>query len=185
MASKRVRPDDEKFKELIVYITRRSEGDEPFGMTKLNKLLFLADFVSYAVRGEAITWQEYQALDQGPAPRRLLPILEQLEDSIVIGEREYYGLKQKRPHALRDPDLSRFTAEEVAFVDALIQEWWGVSASGISEASHRFIGWQVTAKGETIPYEVALVGSREPTKSEIEAGSKLEQTARDHIAKKS
>jgi hypothetical protein len=55
-------------------IATRSEGDEPFGAVKLNKLLFYADFFAYVKFGECITGQEYQKLAQGPAPRRMLPV---------------------------------------------------------------------------------------------------------------
>lgn len=52
-------PDDDKFKELILFICERSEGDSPFGAIKLNKLLFFTDFVSYSRFGHAVTWHEY------------------------------------------------------------------------------------------------------------------------------
>jgi hypothetical protein len=45
MASKRQqRPDDEKLRELILYVSTLSENDPNFGAAKLNKLLFYTDF---------------------------------------------------------------------------------------------------------------------------------------------
>ena len=68
-------PDDEKFKELVLYVCHKSAGDAPFGATKLNKLLFYADFLAYKQLGSAVTKHAYQRLPNGPAPRAILPIL--------------------------------------------------------------------------------------------------------------
>jgi hypothetical protein len=40
-------PDDEKLRELILYVSTLSKDDDNFGATKLNKLLFYADFLAY------------------------------------------------------------------------------------------------------------------------------------------
>jgi len=50
---------DKRLRELILLIATRSEGDEPFGAVKLNKLLFYADFFAYVKFGESITGQEW------------------------------------------------------------------------------------------------------------------------------
>jgi len=152
-------PNDIKFRELILFISERSEGDVPFGAVKLNKLLFYADFLAFLKFGKAITWQKYQKLEQGPCPRNLLPTLRELEKSadIIQVDRDFHGYKQKRVVAIREPDLSMFSAEEIALVTQLIDEFKGMSAKQMSETSHDFIGWQLAEIGEDIPYEVALV----------------------------
>ena len=45
-------PNDEKLRELIVYISDRCETDETFGAVKLNKILFLADFNAHLIQSE-------------------------------------------------------------------------------------------------------------------------------------
>src|SRR6266849_8660441 len=96
-------PDNEKFRELILFMAEKSEGDRPFGAIKLNKLLFYADFLAFLTLGKAITWQPYQKLENGPAPRRLLPVASEMEEEEVIAytERDYYGKRQRRMLALR------------------------------------------------------------------------------------
>jgi hypothetical protein len=144
-------PDDAKFQELVLHICRRSEGDATFGAVKLNKLLFYADFLAYRQFGSAITWQPCQRLENGPAPKRLLPILKKMEArrDIATQEVNYFGRKQKRSVALREPDLSRFSAAEIALVDALIESCLGKSAKDMSQMSHTFIGWSCAQDGET------------------------------------
>ncbi|HUY37025.1 MAG TPA: Panacea domain-containing protein [Pirellulales bacterium] len=165
-------PDDSKFRELVLYICRMSEGDAPFGAVKLNKLLFYADFLAYRQLGHAITWHVYQRLENGPAPRRLLPILEKMEDrgDIATGEVRYHGFIQKRTCALREPDLSRFTGEEIALVDGLIADCWGKNAKTMSEMSHAFRGWSQARDGENIPYEIALLQFEKPTEAQLDQG---------------
>lgn len=172
---------DARLRELILLIAMRSEGDEPFGAVKLNKLLFYADFLSYVKFGESITGQEYQALVNGPAPRRMVPVLTRMQrdEVLAIRENDYYGKNQQRAFALQDPDISQFDYAEMELVDKVIKHFWGKNATEMSIESHHFVGWKLAKQGETIPYSVALVGSREPTPAERKRGLELEAMARD------
>ncbi|MCG8583200.1 MAG: SocA family protein [Pirellulales bacterium] len=149
--------NDKKLRELVLYISDRSEGDRAFGAVKLNKLLFYADFLAYLDLGNAITGHEYQKLEHGPCPRRLKPILDELvkEEDLVVKQRKYHGYTQNVSIAIREPDLSLFDAAEISLVDRLVSDFWGKSARQMSEMSHEFIGWQLAGEGESIPYEVA------------------------------
>src|SRR5258707_11686179 len=115
MAAKRQRPDDEKLRELILYVSTLSKDDRNFGATKLNKLLFYTDFLAYQKFGSAITGQEYQALPQGPAPKRLKPVMERMKRAGDLKEekRKSGRFEQKRPVPIRTADLSKFTGPEV------------------------------------------------------------------------
>ena len=176
-------PNDAKLRELILYVSRKLEGDETFRAVKLNKVLFYADFMAYLRTGCSITGQEYQALPQGPAPRRLIPIRTELENSdrAIIKIVKYYGKDQQKCITLDDPDLSIFTAEEISLVDKVIEGLWDANATMISNLSHHFIGWQLADEGETIPYSVALVGNRDLTIGERKRGHKLEELAQRYI----
>ena len=57
----------------------------------------------------------------------MLPNLKQLEHdgAAKTVTRDYFGHHQKRLVALRDPDLSLFSAEEIATVDSIIRQFWG------------------------------------------------------------
>ncbi len=102
---------DKKLKELILYICLKEEGDENFGLTKLNKILFKADFLAYRYWGKPMTGQDYFKLENGPAPRRMVPVTEMMKqcDELFIRLTPHYGYPQKRPIAKREPDLSLFT----------------------------------------------------------------------------
>jgi len=176
---KKFTPDDRKLGELILLIAKRSEGDPAFGAVKLNKLLFNCDFAAYLTYHKPITGQEYFALKQGPAPRRLVPITRKMQekDELAFQVVDYHGYIQKRPIALRAPNLSVFTAQEVGLVDEIVQRWRGHNAAEISDRSHLFIGWKVAKLEETIPYSTALIGFRKPTAEEEKRGLALESRA--------
>jgi hypothetical protein len=170
---------DKKFRETILYVAERSQGDQAFGATKLNKLLFYSDFLAFLNFGSAITGEEYFRLPKGPAPRRLLPIRGQLEENgdAKVESNSFYGFPQNRLIPLRKADLSVFEAREIDLMDKVIEMHKGKTAQEISEESHGFIGWSLAQNKETIPYGVALVFSRQTTDKEVAHARSLEAVA--------
>ena len=167
-----------KLRELVLYVCAASEGDEGFGSVKLNKLLFYSDFLFYVRHGVSITGQEYQKLRQGPAPRLMLPLLNDMkkEDELAIAERKYYGQAQKKPLALREADISLFTVQEIDTVSQVLRNFKSYNGTEISDSSHNFIGWQLAEEGETIPYGSALLYKRELTAQERQWAEELDLT---------
>ncbi len=176
---KQTRDHDDKLKEAILLICTRSEGDESFGAIKLNKLLFYADFIAYQKFGKSITGQEYFRLPHGPAPQRMKHVVEMMRKNgdLAFRETDYYGRKQNRAFALREPSIQKFTSQEIDLMDRVVQRWRGVNGAKISESAHTFGGWLYAKDGERIPYPVALVRDRNPTPSEIAHGLLLLQEA--------
>jgi hypothetical protein len=108
---------DEKLGELILYVSKKSAFDLYFGATKLNKILYFSDFFAYGNWGQSITGAEYQHLKLGPAPRRLQPVRQQLvlDGFLAIQYVQFSsGKKQTRTVNLREPNLSLFTARDIA-----------------------------------------------------------------------
>jgi len=148
-------PKEQKLAELILYISQKCANDPTFGATKLNKILCYSDFLFYAYYDRGITNVEYQKLPNGPAPRRLIPVRDELIKNGDLGLQEVLlksGETQKRTVNLRNPNLDLFTGSEIAMVDRMIESMQGVTAEDISEMSHTLVGWLVADEGETIPY---------------------------------
>ena len=165
-----------KFRELILYVARETESDPKCGKTKLYKILFYSDFWAFSKLGHSISEEEYHKLKNGPAPRRAYPVLKEMSEAqlCVWAMRDYFGRKQQKLLALREPDLSTFSGEEIAIVQEVIRILRPYDATDVSDLSHRFIGWQLAEEGETIPYStVALGAPRPPTSNEIEYGRRL------------
>lgn len=169
MIIKSSRLKSKKLEELVLYIACKSQNDTYFGMTKLNKLLYYSDFMSYLYNEEPITGATYIKEERGPITPALLRAIERLKEKgkIAISKVNFYGYGQKRVIPLKDPDISSFTAEEIALVDEIIDCFKNDTAQSVSRISHGELGWQVAKWGEEIPYEVALVMSPEETKKNL------------------
>jgi hypothetical protein len=168
----------EKFKEIILYIAQQSEGDSSFGATKLNKILFFCDFLSYRAYGESITGQRYFKLPYGPAPRPLVPVVNELieEGACIKLQRSRFGLLQDTIIAKREADLDIFKPRDIALVDHVLRELRNNDAKEVSLLSHEFIGWQLAGDLEDIPYETIFLGDPRRfklTEEEIAYGQQL------------
>lgn len=166
---------EKRLTELILYISKKLSKDEFFGQIKLNKVLFFSDFTAYGRLGRTITGVEYQHLPEGPAARAMLPIQGRMKAAriLVIEPRSLYGYTQDRPTALRDPDLSDFSGEEIAIVDAWIDRLRPLTGTQASKLSHDTFGWRVTKDGQTIDPKSVFVAWRKPTAADIERGQEL------------
>jgi antitoxin SocA-like protein len=77
--------DEGKFTEMLLYVADKLRDDKAGGATKLNKVLYFAEFAHVRQHGHPITGADYQKLQHGPAPRRLLPVRQHLIDSVPRG----------------------------------------------------------------------------------------------------
>lgn len=151
--------DERKLTELVLYVAGCLRGDRAGGSTKLNKVLFFADFTHVRRHGRPITGAEYQHLPHGPAPRRLLPIRQQLiaSGAAELLEEDFLGRPQHRIDARRPADLSVFTETELATIDDVLDDLAGLTGTQVSALSHEEPAWRHTSEGDRIPYELALV----------------------------
>lgn len=154
----------DKLRELVLYIADKCEHDDTFGAVKLNKILFYADFISFAEYGEPVTGVKYKKHQQGPVPTILKRVRSQMEESgeVVVKKKSYYGHTQHRLISLRDPDFNQLTARDIALVDDVIRIFWDHSAHKVSDLSHDR-AWRNASEGEAIPYEAAFVSDEELT----------------------
>ena len=153
-----------KLRELTLYVAGRSKGDPAFGLTKLNKILFISDFYFYGIRGESITGAKYVHRKNGPTPRTIHSVIESLTDKgkAHIEEIEYFGYSQKRLVPLIGADTSGFSEDELTFVDNVIGKFEKFNASDLSDWSHTLNPWLLTDEEEEIPYCSAFVMHRLP-----------------------
>lgn len=155
-----------KQRELILYVAVRSEGDPQFASTRLAKSLFWSDFIYFRETGEAITGARYIRMNYGPAPYGFTDVLKGMEGSGLI-RIETRG-DQKRPIALREPNLGLFTRDELTIVDQVIAEQWGKPAWLVSKESHDFIGWEIARPQERIPYGMIWLNDPAPDPTDPE-----------------
>jgi len=159
----------QRFRELIVYISRESVRDPHFGATKLNKILYHSDFRAYERFGVPLTGVSYFRLPKGPAPRALIPVRRELEREgaiTIVKVPAPGGLEQHRTVALREPVLEHFTGDEIALVDEVIRELWHQNATEVSDASHD-IRWRILDHKDGLPYEFAFLSGEGVTEADL------------------
>ena len=139
----------ERLKNVMLYVLNRC--DEVW-TTKMNKLLFYVDFVSYRERGMALTGLTYRAIEYGPVPERW--------DRVYS---EFAEVKQELRQAgefvgsvLRadcDADVSVFSEDELRVLDEVVRRFEKSSSREISGVSHEETAWQTHYEGhERIPF---------------------------------
>lgn len=152
--------DRDRFTRLVHHICHRAADPRQLGRVKLNKILWFADMLHFERTGKPLTGATYAKRQHGPCPTQLLPALDDLKAAKKIVERPPQG--QYEPHqyfSTEQPDLSVFTAEQIAMVDLLIESiCTNHTATSISAATHDRI-WELAEIGEEIPY-AAFLASR-------------------------
>lgn len=144
-----------RLRSLLVYVLGKM-GDT--FQTKMNKVLFYIDFLSYRERGMAISGLAYQAIEFGPVPQRW--------------DRVYSGFDEVVPQSkmVKDQectvlttdvkaDTSLFSKEELEIIDAVCKKLAGASAKKIVEMSHQESAWKKyynPNQSVLIPYEEAF-----------------------------
>ena len=165
-----------KLDALVHYICARCDDPSKLGATKLNKVLWFSDSGAFLLLGRPITDAVYIKRQFGPVPRDILASRARLVESGAIVEREtlHFGFQQKQMIALREPDLSFFTAQEISIVDRVLNAICnGHTASSISELSHNDV-WQVAEIGEELPmFTVMSVLDGEVDEEDISWGHSL------------
>jgi hypothetical protein len=168
----------DKFWELMLYVARQSEEDPRFGSVKLNKVLYYADMRAYLELGASITGATYQHLPEGPAPTALLPVREEMIEAgdATVEPRRYLTRTQKRLVAKREPDMRRFSDEEIAIADEVIADLWKLDGSDVTKLSHQEWGWRLTDMGEPIPMRAAWLSPDALDEIQIAEGQELWQS---------
>ncbi len=146
-----------RLRELILYIADKCKDDPKFGATKLNKILYFIDAVSFREYGEPVTGIQYARRENGPAPKHFLPVREQMKaDGEIEMEIRNYIYQQHRVVAKRKSNLDLFSSRDIALVDAIIEELSSLNGTDLSGLSHGIV-WNILDDGEQIPYEAVLI----------------------------
>ena len=130
--------DPEKIRQVILFFVNQLEGVVE---TKLNKLLFYADFFAYKTFGKGLTGLQYQAISYGPVPLHYATIYENLEglqkDLQEFGS-GYVGSVISSTDVF---DNKLFNKEELSVLHTVANNFKHVSAVEISKISHNEDAW--------------------------------------------
>lgn len=150
------KPSLDKFIEMIVYFT---EKIQPY-KTKMNKLLFYADFLSFKNSCFSISGAHYRAIEMGPVPNNFNSLFEFVcnHNHIDIRQTEFSGGgigEQFKPNPKRkfNPDI--FSAEELNVLTQVARKFAKTKTDEIVNISHRETAWKENFNNgkRLIPYD--------------------------------
>jgi putative zinc finger/helix-turn-helix YgiT family protein len=125
--------------------------------TKLNKLLFYADFMHFKDYAVSITGARYAHIPFGPAPDKYaLYFATLLENGAIKVEEDIIGdFLGEEFISVKEPDLSSFSDSELKILATVKEYFKDFTAKRITDFSHDEKGYKETATGDTISYEYA------------------------------
>jgi putative zinc finger/helix-turn-helix YgiT family protein len=142
-------PNFEKFTEMVVFF---SDKLSPF-KTKMNKLLFYADFLMFKETCYSISGVRYKAIDMGPVPKNFQSIFEYLANNneIYIYSTEFpdgYTGEQFKAREDRKFNATLFTENELHTLEKVATVFKETSTTAIIELSHLEKAWKNNEKNK-------------------------------------
>jgi putative zinc finger/helix-turn-helix YgiT family protein len=151
-------PNFEKITEMVVYF---SDKLSPF-KTKMNKLLFYADFLMFKQSCFSISGMRYKAIEMGPVPINFQSIFEYLanKNEIDIFTTEFpqgYIGEQFKAKNDRPFRVELFSEKELNVLEKVANVFKPTSTNQIIEISHLEEAWKKNEKNKSvISYEYAF-----------------------------
>ncbi|MDB5058166.1 MAG: hypothetical protein JWO59_1638, partial [Chloroflexi bacterium] len=152
--------DFERLAHMIVFFAERLRPSR----TKLNKLLWYADFLAFKRQSVSLSGTPYLRFQYGPVPEQYERLVaEVVSEGLVTevaddatAESQQVG---QRPAAHLETcirfDASMFSAEELAVLEAVRERFADLGAAQIRDISHEERAWRETPEKQVIPYALA------------------------------
>ena len=144
--------------EMIVYFTASCKPWK----TKMNKLLFYADFLHYRLKGVGISGAEYMAIQMGPVPLNFSSIFEYaaMRDEVDISFYEFDngGIGEAfLPNPERPFDPTVFSEDELSSMRMVVDKFKHLSTEEVIQISHNEPAWMENFPGKKkISYDYAF-----------------------------
>ncbi len=150
--------DIAKMRELLLYIFKRAEDKPNVGATVLNKLVYFMDFDHYEIYEEPLLCWQYIKNHHGPTAVGLDTLLAEMtvQGDIDLVKQYYFIYPQRSYRAMRDPDMSEFTEEQIHHIDEVFERLSCMTAGAISDYSHSDYPWMAASRGEILDYEAVF-----------------------------
>ena len=148
----------EKFKNVLLYITQKIGALPNVGQTVLYKILYFCDFDYYEKFEEQLIGARYIRNHYGPTPVAFAKIVKNmvLDGQIEEVKTKFFNKEQTKYIPVEKPDLSVLSGLELNHIDEEIEKLGGMTATELTELSHKDIPWIVTDEGSEIPYETVF-----------------------------
>ena len=147
----------DKFKQILLYVLKKVGGKPNVGMTVLYKLLYFIDFDYYEKHEEQLMGLVYLKNQHGPTPLLFKKLIENMVEKgeVEIIKSKFYQFPQTKylVNPAIEPDLSILNGQEKEHIDWELQRLSDLTASHLSDLSHRDVPWISAENGKPLDYE--------------------------------
>jgi uncharacterized phage-associated protein len=146
----------DKYKNALLYFFNNC-NNKYLGSTKLNKLMYYLDFVSFRDRNKSVSNDAYLHLDFGPVPQeidKVLALLKQ-EDAVSAHDMPFKDSHKDEFVARAEPDMKVFDAYEAKLLEAIAKEFELWDTKKIVEQTHLEAPWFYSEPLTTVDYAYA------------------------------
>ncbi|MQS89676.1 DUF4065 domain-containing protein [Lactobacillus salsicarnum] len=143
----------DKFENMVVLFSQR---DKNLSKTKLNKLLFYADFYNFQKTSNSLTGASYKHDHFGPVPTDFELLYTQLSDDGVIDMVPFENMHGEKIISKKEFNSDNFTSSEIQILNEVLKKFSKFNAKEISQYSHQESAFKETKLKENISYEFAF-----------------------------
>jgi len=157
--------DLEKVGIIAVYF---AENTKKLYVTKLLKLFYYLDFISYNIRGSSVTNDVYLKLPYGPVPSTIKNEIDVLSAENVLGKRfksqlsSFISLEKGKDDngnivvsKGKDYNLRKLSNAEIELLRSIAKTYKNTKAVTLSNQTHREKPWLSTSDNSVIDYNLA------------------------------
>ena len=142
-----------RLKNIMLFIL---EHCQDVWCTKMNKLLFYIDFMSYRERGMAISGLSYRAIDYGPVPERWDRVYSEFSE-IKQDLRQVGDYAGSILNSSEKADEGLFSIDELEIMNTVCKKFGSLSSRELSRLSHEENAWlKYNENHDKIPFAEAF-----------------------------
>jgi DNA-binding XRE family transcriptional regulator/uncharacterized phage-associated protein len=162
--------NEEKFKEILLYILGKIGSRPNIGQTVLYKILYFIDLDYYEKFETQLIGATYIKNTYGPTPVSFAKIVNQMksEGRLVEVKSKFFDRDQTKYMPVAEANVSSLSGQELKHIDDEIERLGHLTAKQLSELSHKDTPWLVAKDREVIDYEYVFYRPEETSVREYE-----------------
>jgi len=147
----------DKFRQILLYVLKKVGGKPNVGMTVLYKLLYFIDFDYYEKYENQLMGLVYLKNYHGPTPRLFEDLIGDMtkKGDVETVKSKFYQYPQTKylVNPAVEPDLSILNGKEQEHIDWELQRLSDLTASQLTDLSHKDVPWISAENGKPLDYE--------------------------------
>ncbi len=162
----------DKFRQILLYILKKVGGKPNVGMTVLYKLLYFIDFDYYEKYENQLMGLVYLKNHHGPTPKLFGDLISDMiqKGDVEVVKSKFYQYPQIKylVNPAVEPDLSILNGKEQEHIDGELQRLSDLTASQLTDLSHKDVPWISAENGKPLDYESVFYRTSETSVREYD-----------------